>query len=94
MDFAFTEEQEAVRALAEQIFAGHASAARVKEVEAGVERFDRAFSDLCLPAGYVNDQRHARTNFIERIRLGPFSFFTEMVTMISPEDDNGFVAQV
>ena len=42
MDFAFTEEQEAVRALAAQIFTGHASAARVKEVEAGDERFDRA----------------------------------------------------
>ena len=42
MDFVFTEEQEAVRDLAGQIFAGHASAARVKEVEAGDERFDRA----------------------------------------------------
>ena len=42
MDFTFTEEQEAVRALAEQIFAGHASTERVKDVEAGDERFDRA----------------------------------------------------
>ena len=42
MDFAFSEEQEAVRALAAQIFAGHASTARVKDVEAGDERFDRA----------------------------------------------------
>ena len=42
MDFTFTEEQEAVRDLAGQIFAGHASADRVKEVEAGDERFDRA----------------------------------------------------
>jgi alkylation response protein AidB-like acyl-CoA dehydrogenase len=42
MDFTFTEEQEAVRALAEQIFEGHASTDRVKDVEAGSERFDRA----------------------------------------------------
>lgn len=42
MDFELTEEQDAVRALAAQIFAGHASAARVKEVEADDERFDRA----------------------------------------------------
>ena len=37
MDFTFTEEQEAVRDLAAQIFAGHSSPSRVKEVEAGDE---------------------------------------------------------
>jgi alkylation response protein AidB-like acyl-CoA dehydrogenase len=42
MDFTLTEEQEAVRDLAAQIFAGHSSPSRVKEVEAGDERCDRA----------------------------------------------------
>ena len=42
MDFSLTEEQEAVRDLAEQIFAGHGRRVeRVKEVEAGDERIDR-----------------------------------------------------
>ena len=59
-----------------------------------IERFNRAFSDLCLPAGHVDNQRHACGNFVERLRLGPFSFFAEMITMIAPEDDDGFVAQV
>lgn len=42
MDFGFSEEQEAVRDLAQQIFAGHASVERVKEVERSDERVDRA----------------------------------------------------
>ena len=41
MDFALSEEQEAVRDLAEQIFRGHADVGRVKQVEAGEERIDR-----------------------------------------------------
>ena len=41
MDFKLSEEQEAVRGLAEQIFQGSASVERVKEVEAGDDRFDR-----------------------------------------------------
>src|SRR3989442_5177945 len=56
-------------------------------------RFNRAFSDLRLAAGHVNNQGHARGNFVERIRLGPFSFLAEMITMIAPEDDDGFVAR-
>ena len=42
MDFAFTEEQDAVRDLAEQVFTGTATLERVKEVEASDERMDRA----------------------------------------------------
>src|SRR5688572_20682670 len=42
MDLAFTEEQEAVRGLAREIFAGHATHDRLKEVEAGPDRVDRA----------------------------------------------------
>ena len=41
MDFDFTEAQEAVRDLAATIIAGHATVERVKDVEAGAERFDR-----------------------------------------------------
>jgi 3-oxocholest-4-en-26-oyl-CoA dehydrogenase beta subunit len=42
MDFSFTEEQEAVRDLAEQVFTGSMSVERVKEIEASDERIDRA----------------------------------------------------
>ena len=42
MDFSLTDEQEAVRDLAEQIFAGQSTVERVKEIEGGDERFDRA----------------------------------------------------
>jgi len=41
MDFGLSEEQEAVRGLAEQIFQGSVTVERVKEVEAGDERVDR-----------------------------------------------------
>ena len=41
MDFAFSEEQEAVRDLAAQIFEGGAPVDRVREVEASGDRFDR-----------------------------------------------------
>jgi acyl-CoA dehydrogenase len=41
VNFDFNEEQEAVRDLAAQIFAGHATVERVKEVERSEERFDR-----------------------------------------------------
>ena len=41
MDFSFSEEQQAVQGLAAQIFEGQATAERVREVEAGAERFDR-----------------------------------------------------
>ncbi len=40
MDFTLNEEQQAVQDLAEQIFAGSATAERVKEVEAGPDRVD------------------------------------------------------
>jgi alkylation response protein AidB-like acyl-CoA dehydrogenase len=42
MDFTFTDEQEAVRDLAAEIMGGHATVDRVRDVEAGAERFDRA----------------------------------------------------
>jgi 3-oxocholest-4-en-26-oyl-CoA dehydrogenase beta subunit len=42
MDLAFTEEQEAVRELARDILHGHATQDRLKEVEAGPDRVDRA----------------------------------------------------
>ena len=42
MDFSFSEEAEAVRELAEQVFAGSMSVERVKEVEASDERIDRS----------------------------------------------------
>ncbi len=41
MDFSLSEEQEAVRDLATQIFQGSVTVERVKEVEASTERFDR-----------------------------------------------------
>ncbi len=41
MDFGFTEEQDALRDLAEQIFAGSATVDRLKEIEKGDERVDR-----------------------------------------------------
>jgi alkylation response protein AidB-like acyl-CoA dehydrogenase len=42
MDLAFDEHQEALAALARDIFDGHVTMDRLKEVEAGPERFDRA----------------------------------------------------
>ena len=54
MDFTFTEEQDAVRGLAAQIFEGHATPERVKEIERSEERFDhdlwRALADAGLLA--------------------------------------------
>ena len=41
MDFSFTEDQEAIRDLAAQIFEGQATVERVKETEAGGDRIDR-----------------------------------------------------
>ena len=41
MDFSLSEEQQAVRDLAEQIFQGRATVERVKAIEAGEERIDR-----------------------------------------------------
>jgi 3-oxocholest-4-en-26-oyl-CoA dehydrogenase beta subunit len=41
MDFDFSEDQLAVRTLAEEVFAKHADAERLAEVEAGADRFDR-----------------------------------------------------
>jgi alkylation response protein AidB-like acyl-CoA dehydrogenase len=42
VDFSFTDEQQAVRDLAAQIFEGQATVERVKEVEASHDRIDRA----------------------------------------------------
>lgn len=42
MNFALSEEQEAVRDLAEQIFAGSVTVERVKEIEASADRIDRS----------------------------------------------------
>lgn len=41
MDFTFSEEQQAVAAVAEQIFTGRATVTRIKEVERSPERVDR-----------------------------------------------------
>lgn len=41
MDFAFTEEQEALRELARKIFTDHATHERLKEIEKGADRFDQ-----------------------------------------------------
>ncbi|MBA2607321.1 MAG: acyl-CoA/acyl-ACP dehydrogenase [Actinobacteria bacterium] len=41
MDFDFSDEQVAVRDLAAQIFTGHATVDRIKQIEAGNERIDR-----------------------------------------------------
>lgn len=41
MDFDLSEDQVAVRALAEEVFAKHADPERLAEVESGAERFDR-----------------------------------------------------
>ncbi len=53
MDFTFTEEQDAVSGLAEQIFEGHATAERVKEVERSEERFDRELWRALADAGLL-----------------------------------------
>ena len=60
MDFTFTEEQDAVRDLAAQIFAGHATTERVKQVEASERRVDhelwRALADAGLLAIAVPEE--------------------------------------
>jgi acyl-CoA dehydrogenase len=53
MDFKFSEEQEAVRDLAAQIFEGHATTERVKEVERGDERVDRELWRALADAGLL-----------------------------------------
>jgi alkylation response protein AidB-like acyl-CoA dehydrogenase len=45
MDFSFTEDQEAVRELASQIFADHADHERVREIEASADGIDRDLWD-------------------------------------------------
>jgi 3-oxocholest-4-en-26-oyl-CoA dehydrogenase beta subunit len=60
VDFTFSEEQEAVRDLAAQIFDGHATAERVKEIERSEERVDqelwRALADAGLLAIAVPEE--------------------------------------
>jgi acyl-CoA dehydrogenase len=60
MDFSFTEEQDAVRDLAARVFAGHAPAERVKQVEASETRVDpelwRALADAGLLAIAVPEE--------------------------------------
>jgi acyl-CoA dehydrogenase len=60
MDFRFSEEQDAVRGLAAQIFEGHASVERVKQVERSRDRFDhelwRALADAGLLAIAVPEE--------------------------------------
>ncbi|MCB1014535.1 MAG: acyl-CoA/acyl-ACP dehydrogenase [Acidimicrobiales bacterium] len=53
MDFTFSEEQQAVQGLAAQIFEGQATAERVREVEAGAERFDRELWAELAKAGLL-----------------------------------------
>ena len=53
MDFAFTEEQEALRDLAARIFSDLSTPERLKEVEAGDERFDRKLWSELAAAGVL-----------------------------------------
>jgi len=53
MDFTFSEEQDAVRGLAAQIFEGHATPKRVKEVERSEERIDRELWRALADAGLL-----------------------------------------
>ena len=53
MDFTFSEEQEAVRDLAAQIFEGHATTERVKEAERSDERVDRDLWRALADAGLL-----------------------------------------
>lgn len=53
MDFAFSEEQEAVRDLAKQILEGQVTHERLKELEAGEERFDRKLWQELANAGLL-----------------------------------------
>jgi 3-oxocholest-4-en-26-oyl-CoA dehydrogenase beta subunit len=53
MDFTFSEEQDAARDLAAQIFEGHATADRVKEVERSEERVDRELWRALADAGLL-----------------------------------------
>ena len=53
MDFSFSEEQQAVRELAAQIFDGMAGTDRVAEIEASAERFDRELWSQLAEAGLL-----------------------------------------
>jgi alkylation response protein AidB-like acyl-CoA dehydrogenase len=53
MDFSFSEEQEAVRDLAKQILEGQVTHERLKELEAGDERFDRKLWQELANAGLL-----------------------------------------
>ena len=53
MDFSLSEEQEAVRDLAAQVFAGQATVERVKQVERGDERIDRDLWRALADAGLL-----------------------------------------
>jgi len=53
MDFTFSEEQDAVRDLAAQVFAGHAPVERVREVERSAERVDRELWRALADAGLL-----------------------------------------
>jgi alkylation response protein AidB-like acyl-CoA dehydrogenase len=53
MDFTFSEEQDAVRDLATQVFEGHATPERVKEVEHSEERVDRELWRALADAGLL-----------------------------------------
>jgi alkylation response protein AidB-like acyl-CoA dehydrogenase len=53
MDFTFTEAQDAVRELAAQIFEGHATTERVKEIERSDERVDRDLWQALADAGLL-----------------------------------------
>jgi 3-oxocholest-4-en-26-oyl-CoA dehydrogenase beta subunit len=53
MDFTFSEEQDAVRDLAAQVFEGHGTPERVKEVERSEERVDRELWRALADAGLL-----------------------------------------
>src|SRR5437867_3385169 len=53
MDLEFTDDQQALRDLARQIFAGHVTQDRLKEIEAEPDRIDRALWAELARAGFL-----------------------------------------
>ena len=107
MDFSFTEEQEAVRDLAEQIFDGMAGVERVREIEAGTERIDRELWSQLAEAGLIGiglPEAHggAGLGLIEVLlvleqqgrRLAPVPFWSTVVGGAMPVAEFGTDAQI
>lgn len=92
MDFSFSEEQEAVRELAAQIFDGMAGTDRVAEIEASDDRFDRELWAQLADAGLLGialPEAHggAGLGLLETLlvleqqgrRLGPVPFWSTVL---------------